>query len=185
MVAAHRPSVLVGVTGQPGTFTASMIAAMAESHERPIVMPLSNPTTFAEATPADILEWSRGRAIVATGSPFDPVMVDGEARVIGQANNMFIFPGMGLGAVVSRARSITVGMFLAAAEALATQIDTATLRSGALFPPIAAVRSVSRTVARAVADRAAAEGVAQPLADPDAAIDAAMWEPEYLPYRAV
>ncbi|HAX81078.1 MAG TPA: NAD-dependent malic enzyme, partial [Actinobacteria bacterium] len=160
VVAAHRPSVLVGVTGQPGTFTASMIAAMAESHERPIVMPLSNPTTFAEATPADILEWSRGRAIVATGSPFDPVMVDGEARVIGQANNMFIFPGMGLGAVVSRARSITVGMFLAAAEALATQIDTATLRSGALFPPIAAVRSVSRTVARAVADRAAAEGVA-------------------------
>jgi len=185
VVAAHRPSVLVGVTGQPGTFTAAMIASMTAAHERPIVMPLSNPTAFAEATPDDILSWSEGSAIVATGSPFDPVKVDGEERVIGQANNMFIFPGMGLGAVVSRARSITTGMFLAAAEALATQIDAATLRSGALFPPITAVRSVSRIVARAVAAQAAAEGVAQPLSDPDAAISAAMWEPEYLVYRAV
>ena len=185
MVAAHRPSVLVGVTGQPGTFTAAMIAAMTAAHERPIVMPLSNPTAFAESTPDDILSWSEGSAIVATGSPFDPVKVDGEERVIGQANNMFIFPGMGLGAVVSRARSITTGMFLAAAEALATQIDAATIRSGALFPPITAVRSVSRVVARAVAAQAAAEGVAQPLSDPDAAISAAMWEPEYLAYRAV
>jgi malic enzyme len=185
VVRAHRPSVLVGVTGQPGTFTQPMIATMAEAHERPIVMPLSNPTAFTEAIPADILDWSRGRAMVATGSPFDPVVVEGTPRVIGQANNMFIFPGMGLGVVVSRSRSITIGMFLAAAAALAEAVDAATLRSGALFPPITSVRTVSRTVARAVADQAAAEGVAASLADPDTAIAAAMWDPVYLPYRAV
>jgi len=185
VVANHLPSVLVGVTGQPGTFTEGMIGAMAAAHERPIVMPLSNPTTHTEAHPADIVAWSQGRALVATGSPFAPVMVDGAPRVIGQANNMFIFPGMGLGTVVSRAKTITIGMFLAAAEALAAHIDMDTLRSGALFPQITRVREVSRSVALAVAAQAAAEGVAEPLADPEAAITAAIWEPTYLPYRAV
>ncbi len=185
VVANHLPSVLVGVTGQPGTFTEGMIGAMAAAHERPIVMPLSNPTTHTEAHPADIVAWSQGRALVATGSPFAPVMVDGAPRVIGQANNMFIFPGMGLGTVVSRAKTITIGMFLAAAEALAAHIDMDTLRSGALFPQITRVREVSRSVALAVAAQAAAEGVSEPLADPEAAITAAIWEPTYLPYRAV
>jgi malate dehydrogenase (oxaloacetate-decarboxylating) len=185
VVANHLPSVLVGVTGQPGTFTATMIATMASAHERPIVMPLSNPTAHTEASPADILAWSQGRALVATGSPFAPVMVNGSPQVIGQANNMFIFPGMGLGTVVSRARTITIGMFLAAAEALAAHIDMETLRSGALFPQISKVREVSLSVALAVAAQAAAEGVAEPLANPTAAITAAIWEPVYLPYRAV
>ena len=185
VVARHRPTVLVGVTGQPGTFTAAMIGAMAETNERPIVMPLSNPTAFTEATPADILAWSQGRALVATGSPFPPVTVDGFPRVVGQANNMFIFPGMGLGTVVSRATSITIGMFLAAAEALATHVDMETLRGGALFPKITKVRQVSRSVALAVAAQAARDGVAAPLADPEAAVTAAMWEPVYVPYRAV
>ncbi|MBI5157594.1 MAG: NAD-dependent malic enzyme [Acidimicrobiia bacterium] len=185
VVVNHRPSVLVGVTGQPGTFTATMIEAMAAAHERPIVMPLSNPTACTEAFPADILAWSHGRALVATGSPFPPVMVNGSPQMIGQANNMFIFPGMGLGTVVARARTITIGMVLAAAEALAAHIDMETLRSGALFPQISRVREVSRSVALAVAAQAAAEGVAEPLVDPAAAITAAMWEPVYVPYRAV
>lgn len=183
VVARHRPSLLVGVTGQPGAFTPGMIAAMAGSHERPIVMPLSNPTAFAEATPADILAWSEGRAIVATGSPFDPVTVDGTPRAIGQANNMFIFPGMGLGTLVARASTITTGMFLAAAEALASLVGIETLQSGALYPPITRVREVSRTVALAVAAEAAREGVAMRLPDPEGTIAAAMWDPVYVPYR--
>lgn len=185
VVAHHRPSVLVGVTGQPGSFTAPMIRAMAEAHASPIVMPLSNPTTSTEATPSDILEWSQGRAIVATGSPFPPVMVGGERRVFGQANNVFIFPGMGLGALVSGASEVTIGMFLAAAEALADLVDMDTLRTGALFPQITRVREVSRAVALAVAARAVADGVAEALDDPEAAVSAAMWDPVYLPYRAV
>ena len=183
VIAKHRPSLLVGVTGQPDTFTREMIETMTSIHEQPIVMPLSNPTVFAEATPADILKWSRGKAIVATGSPFEPVMVDGTPRVIGQANNLFIFPGMGLGTLVARASTITTGMFLAAAEALSTFVGLDMLRSGSLYPPITRVREVSRRVALAVAAQAAAEGVAQPLADPEAAIEAAMWDPVYVPYR--
>ncbi len=185
VVTALQPSVLVGVTGQPDTFTPAMIATMAAAHERPVVMPLSNPTAFTEATPADILSWSQGRALVATGSPFAPVTRGGITQPIGQANNMFIFPGIGLGTVVARARKVTTGMFLAAAAALAANIDDATLATGALFPPITAVRSVSRAVALAVAARAAEEGVADPLSDPEGAIDAAMWEPVYLPYRGI
>ena len=120
---------------------------------------------------------------MATGSPFEPVMVDGTPRVIGQANNLFIFPGMGLGTLVARASTITTGMFLAAAEALSTFVGLDMLRSGSLYPPITRVREVSRRVALAVAAQAAAEGVAQPLADPEAAIEAAMWDPVYVPYR--
>lgn len=179
----HTPSVLVGVTGQPGMFTRSMITTMAAHHDRPIVMPLSNPTTFTEATPADILAWSEGRAIVATGSPFAPVTTGGSRQVIGQANNVFIFPGMGLGVVTSGAREITLDMFLAAAGALADFVDDATLAGGSLFPAITQVREVSRAVALAVAAEAARTGLAAPLADPEAAIDRAMWFPEYVPYR--
>ena len=183
VVAEHRPSVLVGVTGQPGTFTPGMIEAMANDHERPIVMPLSNPTAFAEATPADVLAWSKGRAIVATGSPSELVTVDGTPRVIGQANNVFIFPGMGLGTLVARAATITAGMFLAAAEALASLVEMEMLRSGGLYPPITRVREVSRSVALAVAAQAAREGVAMLLPDPEGSVAAAMWDPVYVPYR--
>ena len=184
VVAAHRPSVLVGVTGQPGTFTESMIRVMTAAHERPIVMPLSNPTAFTEATPQELLTWSEGKALVATGSPFAPVRIGGETRVIGQANNMFIFPGIGLGTMVARAHTVTIGMFLAAAAALASGMERSTLASGALFPPITAVRDVSRRVALAVATQAAIEGVA-PMGDFKTAIDNAMWEPVYVPYRGI
>ena len=182
-VVEFAPSILIGVTGQPGSFTRPMIEAMAKAHERPVVMPMSNPTAFTEAIPADIVDWSQGRALIATGSPFDDVMVAGTRHVIGQANNMFVFPGIGLGAVVSRARRITTPMFLAAARALAAEVDDTRLGEGALFPSISRVREVSRAVALAVAEAAVADGVAEPLFDLEASVDRAIWEPFYLPYR--
>jgi malate dehydrogenase (oxaloacetate-decarboxylating) len=182
-VLGHKPSILIGVTGQPGTFTQPMISAMAAAHRRPIVMPLSNPTTFSEARPVDILEWSGGRALIGTGSPFDDVLQDGQRHIIGQANNVFVFPGIGLGAVVSQARRITVGMFLAAASTLADAVDDSRLDQGGLFPPITAVREVSMRVALAVIEAAVADGVAEPLLDPVAALNRASWDPFYLPYR--
>jgi len=182
-VRGHTPSVLVGVTGQPGTFTEPMIKTMAKTHDRPIVMPLSNPTTFSEATPSDILAWSEGRALVGTGSPFDDVTHDGTRHLIGQANNVFVFPGVGLGAVVSRAKRITLGMFLAASKTLANEVSDDRLKQGGLFPAITDVRGVSLKVALAVIDAAVAEGEAEPLLDPAAAVSRASWEPYYLPYR--
>jgi len=182
-VIGHRPSILIGVSGQPGTFTEPIIGAMAATHDRPIVMPLSNPTAFSEATPADILGWSHGRALVGTGSPFDDVDHNGDRHLIGQANNVFVFPGVGLGAVVSRARQITGGMFLAASEALAAAVTAERLASGGLFPSIADMRDVSIKVALAVMDAAVSDGVAEPLMDPVAAVNRASWEPFYLPYR--
>jgi malate dehydrogenase (oxaloacetate-decarboxylating) len=160
-----------------------MIRRMAARHERPIVMPLSNPTTNSEAIPADIIRWSDGRALVATGSPFEPVEHHGAIYRIGQANNVFVFPGIGLGAIVGRARSITVDMFLAAAHALADQVTDSDLKEGALYPAITDVRAVSRKVALAVIEAGAGSGVAETLVDPESAVDAAMWDPEYIPYR--
>ncbi len=182
-VLGHKPSILIGVTGQPGTFTEPMIRAMAAAHDRPIVMPLSNPTDFSEATPTNILNWSQGRALISTGSPFDDVVYEGTRFEIGQANNVFIFPGVGLGAVVSQARQITSGMFLAASQALAGAVDDDRLRQGGLFPPITEMRDVSIKVALAVIDAAVADGVAEPLIDPVAAMNRIAWEPFYLPYR--
>ncbi|OFW66454.1 MAG: hypothetical protein A2Z12_05355 [Actinobacteria bacterium RBG_16_68_21] len=181
----HLPSILIGVTGTPGSFTRSIVEAISAVHDRPIIMPLSNPTAMTEAKPADIIPWSQGRALVATGSPFDDVVFDGATHRIGQANNVFVFPGVGLGTMVSRARMVTVGMFLAAARALADSVTDDCLKVGALFPPITEVRSVSRHVAVKVAEAAIAEGVADPIEDLPAAMDHAMWRPCYLPYRAV
>jgi malic enzyme len=182
-VLGHKPSILIGVTGQPGTFTEPMIKAMAAAHQRPIIMPLSNPTDFSEATPTNILNWSQGRALISTGSPFDDVVHDGTRHEIGQANNVFVFPGVGLGAVVSQARQITSGMFLAASQALAGAVDDDRLKQGGLFPPITEMRDVSIKVALAVIDAAVADGVAEPLIDPVATMNRIAWEPFYLPYR--
>ncbi len=183
-VRGHTPSILIGVTGRPGTFTQPMIETMASAHNRPIVMPLSNPTTFSEATPADILSWSQGRALIGTGSPFDDLTHDGRRHLIGQANNVFVFPGVGLGAVVSRARRITGGMFLAASQALAGAVADDRLDRGGLFPPITDMREVSIKVAHAVIGAAVSDGVAEPLIDAAAALNRASWEPFYLPYRS-
>jgi malic enzyme len=188
-IRARRPTILVGATGVAGTFSETVIRAMDERvhpDERPIVLPLSNPTSVAEATPADVLEWTGGRALVATGSPFDAVDVGDRSQEIGQANNAFIFPGVGLGAIVSEARTVTDRMFLLAARVLAAEVTDERLAAGALYPPIASLRAISRRIAAVVASEAVDAGLSAAAErgpfDPDAAVEAAMWWPDYVPY---
>ncbi|OFW55101.1 MAG: hypothetical protein A2V75_03045 [Actinobacteria bacterium RBG_16_70_17] len=178
-----RPTVLIGVCARPNQFSETAIRTMASYNERPIVMPMSNPTANAEAVPADVIAWSSGRALVATGSPFGDVDYEGRRHRIGQANNAFIFPGVGLGAIAVKARKVTSGMFSASAHALADMVDEQTLAEGSLYPPMSKVREVSHRVAVAVAGQAVADGVADPVPDLEAAVADAMWYPEYLPYR--
>ena len=174
-----RPSVLAGVTGVAGSFTEPAIRSMAAACGRPIVMPLSNPTAIAEARPEDLLAWTDGRARIATGSPFPPVSHGGTRHEIGQANNVFIFPGLGLGTIVPEARAVSDQMVLAAARTLAALVP-----SGALYPPIGALRDVSRAVALAVAREAISSGLADAVANDtlEADLDTAMWWPAYVPY---
>jgi malic enzyme len=181
-----RPTVLVGTTGVGGTFDEAVIRALADATARPVVLPLSNPTSAAEATPADVVRWSDGRAIVATGSPFDAVEVAGRRREVGQANNVFIFPGLGLGAIAAEARCITDRMFLFAARTLASAVTDERLSDGAIYPPVATLRAVSRAIAVGVAREAVEAGLAgiAPATDIEALIDGAMWWPDYVPYEA-
>jgi malate dehydrogenase (oxaloacetate-decarboxylating) len=185
VVRVLRPTILLGATGMPATFDEPLIASLAAGADRPIVMPLSNPTTSSEALPADILHWSGGRALIATGSPFPPVEVDGRRHEIGQANNVFVFPGLGLGAIVSEARTMPEDLFLVAARTLADQVSADRIASGALYPQVEDLRPVTRAVALAVAETAVAAGIAgiAPGADVAAAIDAAMWWPDYVQYE--
>jgi malate dehydrogenase (oxaloacetate-decarboxylating) len=180
-----RASVLIGVSGIPGVFTEEMIRRMALHAERPIIMPLSNPTSHAEVTPSSAIEWTDGRAIVATGSPFPAVSFDGKTHEIGQANNVFVFPGMGLGVLTAGARRVSGKMFLAASKALAAAVSEELIESGQIYPSISDVRATSLQVARAVAHQAVAEGLADPVPDLDRRIEEEMWFPEYLPYRPV
>jgi malic enzyme len=175
------PTVLVGTSGVPGAFTEPAIRAMADRTAVPIVLPLSNPTSRAEATPTDVLRWTGGRALVATGSPFDPVDVAGQRRVFGQSNNVFVFPGVGLGAVVSHAHAITDRMFLEAAQTLAGLVPAERLAQGALYPRLRELRPISRSIAIAVAKAARDDGVGRQLDDAqiEAAVDDAMWMPAY------
>jgi malic enzyme len=184
-VASLRPTILVGTTGVAGTFTEEVVRTMAGAAQRPIIMPLSNPTALTEARPDDVVRWTDGRALVATGSPFPAVEHAGVRHEVGQANNVFVFPGIGLGAIVSEATAVTDAMILAAARALAETVTPDRLRAGALYPPIGALRDVSRRVAVAVAREAMASGRARATAPDalDAEIDAAMWWPAYVPYR--
>ena len=181
-VRALHPTVLIGTSGEPDTFTEAVVAEMARHVERPLVFPLSNPTSQAEAKPADVLRWTNGRAMVATGSPFPPVQMGERTFVIGQGNNAFVFPGIGLGAIVSRAHQVTDGMLAAAARALAEEVRQEDLDGGSLFPRVRELRRVTRKVAEAVARRARRDGVARRELD-DAAVPAAvagaMWEPVY------
>ena len=184
VVRVLRPTILLGATGRPGTWDEPLIRAVAAGTTRPIVMPLSNPTTASEATPADILRWSDGRALVATGSPFAPVVVDGIRHEIGQANNVFVFPGLGLGAIVAEARTMPDELFLVAARTLAAAVPDERLAAGALYPPVSALRPVTRSIALAVASAAREAGTSalDPHAELEAEIDAAMWWPDYVPY---
>lgn len=188
VVEAVRPTFLIGTSGTPGTFTERAIRAMAAHAPIPVVMPLSNPTSKTEALPEDILEWTRGRALVATGSPFPPVVRGERTHVIGQANNAFAFPGIGLGAIVAEAREVTDEMFLVAAEALANTVAEDRLEVGALYPNQSELRRVSREVAIAVARCARDCGVGRYFRD-DAeiaqAVDEMTWTPAYVEYEPV
>ena len=180
-----KPTILIGTSGTPGTFTQEVVSLMAKINERPVVFPLSNPTSKAECTAADAMLWSDGRAIVATGSPFDPVIHKGKRLRIGQCNNAFIFPGVGLGIVASRARRVTDGMFLEAARALAGKVTAKDLDESAVYPELPRIRECSHAVACATVKRAVKEGHAEPaiLDKLEDNITRAMWEPEYLPIR--
>lgn len=185
VVARARPTILIGTSTQPGAFSEPIVRTMAASAERPVILPLSNPTSLCEALPEDLLAWTDGRALVATGSPFPPVHHDGTEHVIAQANNALVFPGLGLGVSVVRARRVSTGMLTAAAAAVAELSDAGTPGS-ALLPPVDDLRSVSAAVGIAVARAAAAEGLAQvELHDPVRQVHAAMWRPEYPRIEAV
>jgi len=175
-----RPSVLIGVTGVPGLFTEEVLRTMAAGDDRPIVMPLSNPTSRAEATAPDVLNWTDGQALVATGSPFTPVTLDGVTYTIAQSNNSYIFPGVGLGVRSVMAKRVTEEMMMAAAHALAASVDAEHL-GDSLLPPLADIRAVSRRIAIAVGAKAIEQGHADSKSDAEleAAVDATMWQPEY------
>ncbi|MFF5535926.1 NAD-dependent malic enzyme [Streptomyces cinerochromogenes] len=174
-----RPTVLVGTSTVHGAFTEEVVRSMAAHVERPVVLPLSNPTEKIEAMPEDVLRWTDGRALVAAGVPLPPVELNGTSYVVAQANNALIYPGLGLGVIVSRASRITDGMFQAAAEALADLAEPS--GTGApLLPQVENLRASSATVATAVARRAAGDGVARaPLDDVVQQVQDAMWQPEY------
>ena len=176
-----KPNILIGATGAPGTFTQAVVSAMAEVNPRPGIFALSNPTSRAECTAEQAYEWSDGSVIFASGSPFPPVTVNGEERRPGQANNAYIFPGIGLGAVACGARRITDDMFLAAARALSDRVDEGDLAAGSIYPPLSNIRSLSLSIAVAVAEVAFAQGLAS-APEPDdleRAIADDMYDPHY------
>jgi malic enzyme len=181
VVAKVKPTVLIGTTAQAGIFTENLLREMAKHVERPIVLPLSNPTSKVECTPEEAIRWTDGRAIVATGTAFEPVDYQGRRHVIGQANNVFIFPGVGLGCILSKARVIEDEVFLVAAHRLATVVSQQRLETDAIYPGQSELRTVSACVAEAVvrevrskqADREAGnDGIAE-------LVSTAMWYPTY------
>ena len=187
-----RSTVLIGVSGQAGAFTEEVVRAMTRGLDkehngrevRPVILPLSNPTSRCEATPADLIRWSDGRAIVGTGSPFAPVEFDGKRHRIAQTNNSYVFPGMALGIVSSKATRVSDGMIMAAARALAALSPTQVDPDGALLPPLESLRNVSMSVAVAVGRQAEAEGLAEIKGEAFVEeLRANVWEPVYLPYR--
>jgi malate dehydrogenase (oxaloacetate-decarboxylating)(NADP+) len=157
-VKALKPTALLGLSGQPQTFTKEVVDAMAEFNERPIIFALSNPTSKAECTAEQAYTWTNGRAIFASGSPFDPVKLDGRLFVPGQGNNAYIFPGVGLGVIVSRSRVVTDEMFLAAAHSLANQVSQVDLDLGRVYPKLSNIRHVSAKIAADVATMAYDKG---------------------------
>jgi malate dehydrogenase (oxaloacetate-decarboxylating) len=182
-----KPTTLIGVSGQPSAFNERVIRAMAANNPRPVIFPLSNPTSRAEATPTDIETWTQGRAIIGTGSPFPPLMRNGKQFAVDQTNNSYIFPGVGLGAIASRARRVTDTMFMAAAKALAAMSPARSDPKKNLLPPVTALREVSIAVAIAVAHQAHKEGLTDGISadEIEAAVHAKMWTPQYSPYRRI
>jgi malic enzyme len=182
---AVNPTILIGTSTTAGLFTEGVVRAMTAANERPIILPLSNPTSKSECTAEQAIQWSDGRAIVATGSPFAPVDYGGRRYRIGQCNNVFIFPGVGLGLWVGRVARVTDAMFLEAAKAVARQVTAGDLAAGAVYPDLARIRDCSHAVAcaiirRAIVDRAVdgADG-----GDLEAKVRQAMWTPRYRTIR--
>ncbi|AFV88060.1 NAD-dependent malic enzyme [Acidipropionibacterium acidipropionici ATCC 4875] len=175
-----RPTILIGCSAQAGAFSEEIVRQMAADCDRPIIMPLSNPTRKAEAVPSDLLEWTGGRALIATGSPFEPVRYQGTTYRIAQANNALVFPGIGLGAITSRASRVSEGMIAAAATALARTVNARNL-GASLLPDMTALRSISARVALAVVESAQNQELAtvELVANPVQAIYDAMWQPRY------
>ena len=183
-VHALRPTVLLGLSGQPQTFTQDVIEAMAEYNERPVIFALSNPTSMAECTAEQAYTWSEGRAIFASGSPFDPVDYNNQTFVPGQGNNAYIFPGVGLGVIVSQSRIVTDEMFLAAAHSLADQVKDSDIERGRVYPPLSAIREVSARIAADVCKMAYDSGFTD-RPEPDdilADVHAYMYRPVYPHY---
>jgi malate dehydrogenase (oxaloacetate-decarboxylating)(NADP+) len=183
-VATLKPTALIGVSGTPATFTREIVGATAQHHARPIIFALSNPTSKAECTAEQAYAWSEGRAIFASGSPFDPVTVGGRRFVPGQGNNIYIFPGVGLGVLACEAREVTDAMFLAAARTLAGMVSAEDLAMGRVYPSLARIREVSLEIATAVASEAHDAGLARRSRPLDLAADirARMFEPKYREY---
>jgi malate dehydrogenase (oxaloacetate-decarboxylating) len=180
-----KPTILIGTSGQTGAFTEEIVKEIAKHVERPIIMPMSNPTALAEAVPEDLIKWTEGKALLATGSPFPNVDYNGVSYEIGQSNNAFVFPGLGLGAIVAKAEMISKGMFVAAANAVAKMCDRSKTGSS-LLPPIEKLHDVSIYVAVEVIKAAIEEGIARAdITDIDKAVAEAVWRPEYKEIRSV
>jgi malate dehydrogenase (oxaloacetate-decarboxylating) len=180
-----KPSVLIGVSGQPGAFTEAAVREMAKYSERPVIFPLSNPTSRSEAKAQDLMDWTEGRALIGTGSPFDPVDVDGKKIAVTQTNNSYIFPGLALGILASKAKRVTDTMIKAAAEELVRHLPTQTDKQAALLPPLSEARQLGRMIGKAVGMQAIRDGQAQ-VADADELereLVANFWEPVYLAYE--
>jgi malate dehydrogenase (oxaloacetate-decarboxylating) len=182
-----KVTVLVGVSAQPGSFTEEIVREMASHTERPVIFPLSNPTSKSEAMPADLLRWTEGRALVGTGSPFNPVEMNGKRLRISQINNSFIFPGLALGILVSRSTRVSDAMIMASAKALAGLSPILADKNAPLLPPIADCRKVSLVVAEAVAKQAMADGTAEAIDDATLRqrIRGYVWEPVYQSYERI
>ena len=180
-----KPTVLIGASGQPGAFTETIIRMVSANVDRPVILPLSNPTEQSEVFPVDAFAWSGGKALVAAGSPFDDVSVDGRIYRVGQGNNAFIFPGIGLGVIIAKAKKVTDSMFYAAAKALANEVTHDELASGLLFPTIDRLTEVSSSVAHAVILDAIENGLAEPLtaAEIEQHLKDGRWFPDYPQYE--
>ncbi len=180
-----KPTILIGVSGQPGLFSEAVIKEMALHCEHPVVLPLSNPTSRVEATPKNIINWTQGKAIVATGSPFKPVEFDAQVHEIAQCNNSYIFPGIGLGVLATNASKVTDNMLMASSRALADCSPKVQDPNAPLLPPLVDIREVSKKIAKAVAQQAMEDGVALEHSEEaiNTAIEANFWEPEYRDYR--